>query len=159
MDLPFEDNSFQYIVCLGVVLSHLPHRRQRIQVLQECHRVLKDEGILLVNTMNFLSKRGYMPFLKVLITFRRAISSPYDYENNSLPRLGTRGKFDLTFLRKDKPALHYYYPDELVFDLLSSNFSVVELITTSNSLDNLNNEGFCNDGTNIYVVGKKTKVV
>ncbi len=161
MELPFEDDSFEYIVLFGVVLSHLPHRKQRIQALQECHRVLNcDGGILLVNVINFLYKGWYMPFLKVLTKLSRTISNPYGYENNSLPRLGTGGKFDLMFLRKDKPVLHYYYPDELVFDLLSSNFNVVELITTSNSLDNnLANEGFCNDGHKIYVVGRKTKVV
>ncbi len=159
MDLPFDDNSFQYVVCLGVVLSHLPHRKQRIQALKECHRVLKDGGIVLVNTMNILYKRWYMPFLKILTRLTRIISNPYDYENNSLPRLGSGGKFDPMFLRVDKPVLHYYYPDELVFDLLSSNLTVVSLITTSNSLNNLENERFLNDGANIYIVGKKTKVV
>jgi len=154
-ELPFENNSFQYVVCLGVVLSHLPNRNQRIQALKECQRVLKDGGVLLINTMNILQKKWYMPFLKFLTKVTRIFNNPYDYEDNCLPRLGTSGKFDPLFLRTNKPALYYYYPDELVFDLISSGFFISKLITTSNSLDDLENERFLHSGSNIYAVAKK----
>lgn len=82
-------------------------------------------------------------------------SKPYGYKNNSLPRLCSGGKFDPLFLRKDKSILHYYYPDELVSDLLSQNFNIIKFAAAS---PNSKNVGYCNDAFNIYVAGKKTKV-
>ena len=153
--LPFEDGAFSQIVCLGVVLSHLPHRRQRIQALQECHRALKVGGVLVLNTMNILRRAWYIPILKLAVGIRRAISNPHGYERTSLPRVGTGGRFDPCFLRKDKPTLHYYSPGELVFDLASCGIHVVKLLTAGDSLDGLENEAFREDGYNIYVVGRK----
>jgi ubiquinone/menaquinone biosynthesis C-methylase UbiE len=150
--LPFKDNSFKYVVGLGVVLSHLPHRWQRIQALQECYRVLEEGGILILSTMNICSGKWYMPLLKGLTKVARLISNPYGYESNSLPRLGVGSKFDPLFLRKDKPVLHYYYADELAHDLLSSNFNIVDFNTTNAMVKN---EKFCRQGQNIYIVGEK----
>jgi ubiquinone/menaquinone biosynthesis C-methylase UbiE len=44
MRLPFGDEFFEQIIFLGVVLSHLPHKSQRLKALKEVHRVLKPGG-------------------------------------------------------------------------------------------------------------------
>ena len=62
--------------------------------------------------------------------------------------------FRRIILRKDKSILHYYYPDELVSDLLSQNFNIIKFTAAS---PNSKNVGYYNDGFNIYVAGKKTK--
>jgi ubiquinone/menaquinone biosynthesis C-methylase UbiE len=154
-ELPFKDGTFQYVVCLGVVLSHLPYRKQRMAALNECYRVLKDDGVLLINTMNFFSEKWYMPYLKWLVKLSRLVRNPYHYSNSSLPRLGSNGKLDLKFLRKDKPVLHYYHSDELVYDLLSSGFSVTDLMTTAYDMKDAGSDRFLRSGQNIYVVGRR----
>lgn len=49
--LPFEDNSFNCIV-LGEVIEHVPDPDF---LLQECYRVLKKRGILIISTPNLVS--------------------------------------------------------------------------------------------------------
>ena len=150
--LPFEDNSFDAIVCLGVVLSHLPHRKHRIQALSECYRVLKHEGFLLLDVMNISYRKWHMRLLRLLTKVSRAIRNPHGYERNCLPRLGSAGKFDPLFLARNKPVLHYFTPGELVFDLCSRRFLVMNVIT---SLDDLEKQRFREHGAGITAVARK----
>ena len=60
--LPFKDSSFDIIVCIGV-LQYVKNERA---VISEIARVLKNEGILILITLNSLSIRE---FLKKLLNF------------------------------------------------------------------------------------------
>jgi len=126
LDLSFDDETFDQIICFGVVLSHLPNRILRKKALTEAYRVLKPNGIMLIDAHNYLY--GVRPKLVAfLMGALRLFSNPYRYEYNDLPRLGIGGKLDLFFFRPNKAQLHYYEPLELAFDILSSGFSILEI--------------------------------
>lgn len=46
--LPFEDNSYSIVLC-NQVIEHLPKNTVKY-MLKECHRVLENEGIIIVNS-------------------------------------------------------------------------------------------------------------
>jgi 2-polyprenyl-3-methyl-5-hydroxy-6-metoxy-1,4-benzoquinol methylase len=132
LELPFGDESFEQIIFLGVVLSHLPHRSQRLKALREAHRVLKPGGIMLISAMNMISDNIFIKLAKPLITFMRSFHNPLGYEANALPRLGSGGKPDFLFFRPGKPQLYYYYPLEFISDIVSTDiFSIVRVNTVS----------------------------
>lgn len=47
LSLPFENNSFDYLICLDT-LHHIPSKQYRQKFVQEAHRVLKENGLIIV---------------------------------------------------------------------------------------------------------------
>jgi ubiquinone/menaquinone biosynthesis C-methylase UbiE len=62
--LPFENNSFDFIV-LWQVLEHILSREEKKKILEEATRVVKNDGHILIETPNLLF--------------------PFDYHDNNLP--------------------------------------------------------------------------
>ena len=158
LNLPFEDESFDQVLSIGVVISHLPRRKDRIKSLLEIYRVIKPNGIMLINALNITSniwRRGLKYFMKII----RLFSNSFQYEDNSLPRLGIGGKIDfLFFLKKDKPCIHYYYPVELVIDILSAGFYIIEILSDLNEITKSKSPHIiCLTGDNIYIAARKPK--
>lgn len=133
--LPFSDNKFDYVINYGVVISHLPNRKDRKKVLSECYRVLKKEGILLLSSMNMYGK-FYVKYLKYIMKLIRLIHNPYKYEPQALPRLGIGGKPDLFFFKPNKPQLYYYYPEELLYEICSAGFHICEFTSAKVNMHN-----------------------
>ena len=63
IDLPFEDNSFDYILCVAVY-HHLDNEKYREKALSEMYRVLKKEGKLFMQVwameQPFSSRRKFL---------------------------------------------------------------------------------------------------
>lgn len=53
INLPFEDASFDACVCIGNSFVHLLQEAQRLQAIREMFRILKPEGILILQTVNY----------------------------------------------------------------------------------------------------------
>jgi SAM-dependent methyltransferase len=126
-NLPFADEAFDQVICVGFLISHLPNRDLRIKALRETYRVMRPNALLLINSHNIYFK----PYIFILRAITRAIRffyNPLNYSPNDLPRLGARsGKLDYLFFRPTKSQLHYYYPAELVYDLLSIGFVIIDM--------------------------------
>ena len=54
LPLPFEDNSFNYILCKDI-LEHVNY----VDVMNELHRILKKGGIIRIRVPHFTSKSNY----------------------------------------------------------------------------------------------------
>lgn len=64
--LPFDDNTFEYIIC-NDVLEHVKLN----QVLKEIHRVLKDDGVVEIRVPHFTSSNNYIdPTHKRMFSYR-----------------------------------------------------------------------------------------
>lgn len=128
VELPFEDESFSQVIGYGVLISHLPGRDDRIKAFSEIYRVLKPDGIMLINSLNF-DRFIHRWVLKKIMKVIRFVYNPYNYEENSLPRIGVGGKFDPLFFRKDKPCVYHYYAGEFIFDVLAAGFYIVDFLS------------------------------
>lgn len=53
-DLPFGDNTFDRVICSGV-LTYLPSLDEADKTIRECYRILKPNGILIIDFFNKLS--------------------------------------------------------------------------------------------------------
>ncbi len=71
-NLPFKDNSFDNIMCV-TVLIHILNIDEIIDVLKEMNRVLKNDGVLIIGEMGYVSNLVQFFFLKLGIA-KHAIS-------------------------------------------------------------------------------------
>jgi|GEM_PF-838149 len=141
--LHYQDETFDQIICLGVVLSHIIEREERIKALREMSRVLNKSGIMVIGVRNYL-QGGYMEIVKMLVWLLRKFYNPMKYKSKQiLPRLGIGGYPDPFFLRSDKPQLYFYEPAELIHDILSAGFYLKSFNTT---------------GQEIYLNNKQSKI-
>jgi len=66
--------------------------------------------------------------MRLITKIIRTFYNPRHYWPNDLPRLGARsGKLDWLCFRYNKSQLHYYYPAEMAYDLLSVGFAITEM--------------------------------
>jgi ubiquinone/menaquinone biosynthesis C-methylase UbiE len=83
--LPFADNSFDFIV-IWQVLEHVLSKKDKVNLLNESVRVVKNKGHILIETPNFLF--------------------PFDYHDNNLPLvhwiLPNRWRYHLTRIIRDE---------------------------------------------------------
>lgn len=61
INLPFNDNLFDTIFSFAV-LHHIPSLKLREQFIKEAHRVLKDDGVLVVSVWNLWQKK-FIPLI------------------------------------------------------------------------------------------------
>ena len=128
-ELHYGDGTFDQIVCMGVVLSHLIDAKDRRTALSEMLRILKPGGRLVVNVRN-LRCGGIMRLARVLMALIRFFYNPKRYGPQIFPRLGIGGRPDPLFWRPGKAQIYIYDPAELVHDLLAAGY-VVEFLRTS----------------------------
>jgi len=80
-----------------------------------------------MNSHNIYIK-SYVFYLRMIVNALRFFYNPFNYAPNDLLRLGAKnGKFDFLFFRPGKSQLHYYYPSELIYDVLSAGFTIIEM--------------------------------
>ena len=78
--LPYKNNFFDYILILEQSLGHVPRELNRIKVLEECYRVIKEGGNLIFSTYYRYSnvKRAlYLTFLDGLRFINNCLFSPF----------------------------------------------------------------------------------
>lgn len=114
MCLPFQDSAYNYIVCLGVVLSHLPYVRQQDEALKEIYRVMSPGGTALISVKNLDWDSWHMFPLRASTTLARLMYNPFEYTKNTLPRVGSAGRFVWKYLSIRKPQLYYFESHELI---------------------------------------------
>ena len=142
LNLNFANESFSQIICTGVVLSHLPHKHQRVKALQELYRVLKPKGKLLINVNNIISDRFYIKYVKAVVNLIRLINNPFGYEPNCIPRLSQNEKPDLFFLKNNRPQLYYYHPYKFICEILDAKIKILSVgnfLTKTKDMDPLHN--------------------
>jgi 2-polyprenyl-3-methyl-5-hydroxy-6-metoxy-1,4-benzoquinol methylase len=88
--IPFKDNSFDIVVCLGVI----EHIFNPLRLLQECHRALKKNGTLFLLAPNILSFRN---ILRMIIKRR--------FPKTSIDDIGYDGGHIAYFSHKDLAEL------------------------------------------------------
>ncbi len=158
LNLPFDNDSFDQAIAFGVVLSHLPRRTLRLQAMKEIYRVLKPEGILLVNVHNATRYR-LLYYIRAFMRFIRLFHNPRRYGTNDIPRFGAKsGRLDLLFWRPTKSTLHYYYPGEIVYDLLASGLTVKEMNRSAEDDTEHNDDFYLFRKEYIVVVAEKLPV-
>lgn len=118
--LAVADASFDVVLLLGSVLSHVPFRRTRLDALRDARRVLKPGGLLLVEAASRTSTRGHRLFFAALAWLRRvqtAVGRPPHWE------LGDRFLVQISAAGPGEPVyVHMYTPEELVRDLREAGF-------------------------------------
>ena len=125
--LDFPDESFPQVLAVDVLLSHFPRRDLRMRVLAEIRRVMAPGGLLMLNVHN-VARVPSLRLVRWLTKAARLFGNRDGYWSNDLPRLGARsGRVDLWFLRRGQSHLHYYYPAELMYDVLNAGFTVMDL--------------------------------
>lgn len=97
-ELPFDGDSFDYVTMIAVI-EHLPYPDE---IIQECHRVLKTDGLLIVTTpLSILEK--VLPFLdkgSELFSYNRPKDVHLAYYGlNEMNRL-TMGLFSLLMYKR-----------------------------------------------------------
>lgn len=79
-DLPFDDQSFDVILCLFNSFGYLPDRTQRLQTLTQFRKLLKNNGLLFMDVMNKWHLGEGLSYKKsifsVLRTYMTSVVSP-----------------------------------------------------------------------------------
>jgi ubiquinone/menaquinone biosynthesis C-methylase UbiE len=91
LNLPFSENTFDKIYCIGV-LQHIPSKELQLQFLKEAKRVLKADGIMILRVWDFWKrKKGLFLILKygVLKILGR---SQFDFKDIFYPWKNQEGK-------------------------------------------------------------------
>jgi ubiquinone/menaquinone biosynthesis C-methylase UbiE len=124
--VPFEDASFDQVVCVGVVLSHIIGRQARLAALREIGRVMRPGGMLILDAHN-LEWGWHVRFMKLLMPILRLVGLDRPaQQQHDYPRVGEGERFDPWFFRSSKARLHYFRPHEFVFDVLTAGFHICE---------------------------------
>lgn len=71
MNLPYEDNTFDYIICIAV-LHHLETEEDRLKGISEMMRILKPDGKILITVSSYES-----PFYKNMDMSRQDVLVPW----------------------------------------------------------------------------------
>lgn len=114
LNIPLKDNTFDAIASIAV-LHHIPSKEFRKKFFDECARVLKKDGILIITSWNLWRKKFLLKILKSVISM--------DF-----------GDVWLTFgSSKKKRYLHAFSRRELKQLAQNSEFKILYLKTIDNS--------------------------
>ncbi len=115
LSLPYKNNSFNTIVSFGV-LHHIPSKKLRKQFLNEAHRVMKKDGVLILTVWNLWNER-LTPVIKKHAIQKLLGKSKLDFKDVFLP-----------FGKKESVRyLHAFTKRELKSLLKNSGFQINEL--------------------------------
>lgn len=112
--IPEPDNSSDIIACIAA-FHHLPDKKTRLKALEEMHRTLKENGILIITVWNLFQER-YQKHLKEAL-------------KKSILSLGFHHPRDTYIPWSDSGVNRYYYafkPHELEKLLKQSHFKILK---------------------------------
>ena len=113
-ELPFKDNSFDAVLCLGGPLSHVLDQHEREMAIKELIRVAKKGAPVFVSVMGRLS---------ILIV--ELALFPQELEKSFFKSLRDGGDY---FGRSGFTACHFFLPEVLVKAFESQGLSVMEMV-------------------------------
>ncbi len=122
-DLPYKDNSFDKILCLWAAFNHLTNKRDQIKTLNECFRVLRDGGILIMDIPDgrqFMRKNNIRENYRIHIDNINGIKFRiYVHDRKSLIDIVEKSKFKKYKIYKDK--IYTKSKERLIFILEKTN--------------------------------------
>ncbi|WP_226481962.1 class I SAM-dependent methyltransferase [Natrinema amylolyticum] len=129
MSLPFDDETFDYVLFSYNGIDHIIPEGKRYMTLLEIRRVLKPEGIFLFSTHNFWSLVGFNP-----LNTQQILRTLAFWLVNIHPRwLLTRYKMDNAVQQGPLPN-YYIRPTAQRRQLKACGFEVIETVGTNRSL-------------------------
>jgi len=131
LDLPFKDESFDKIVSFGV-LHHIPSKKLRKQFLNEAHRALKKDGLMIITVWNLWNDR-LTPMIHKYAMQKLLGKSKLDFKDVFLPF----GK------KQSVRYLHAFTKREFVKILKQSGFKIEKLQFVKRRGDNENIVAIC----------------
>lgn len=91
LKIPFPDNSFDKIYCIGVI-HHIPSEKIRIDFLKEAKRVLKPGGKIILRVWDFWRRKKGMALLLKHTLLKAAGKTQIDFKDIFYPWKDGRGK-------------------------------------------------------------------
>lgn len=113
--LPFKKESFDYILCLGNLLSFIDKPGDRVKALQEIERVLLPGGTALVSVLHFPSRAvNYLlyPFIRFARFFQKEAPA-----GHNLPWLRKGGKANLNPFSAREPQAYWFTEKEILSEI------------------------------------------
>lgn len=150
--LDFPDSTFDFIIATEQIFCCISNSKARKRAFSEAYRVLKENGTLVLSSLDYKSRK-INPILSVLLVPFKFFTSEKDYYHfQYLPwlKIGVKKNDWLFFLRND--FTYWYKKNELITEIKNAGFSILE-ITTSKMLKNDIQE--YTTGGMIYLVAKK----
>ena len=137
-NLGFHSDSFDYVFLLSQVISLIPLRKNRINTLKECGRVLKKEGILMLTTHS-REKNRREKLTWEIINFIRKIKA---HILKGTP-IETGDKWVVAIsgykLSKEKIFMHLYTPEEALEDIKTAGLTPIDVVSATEIV----NERYC----------------
>lgn len=120
----FESNSYDYALYLQQILSGVPINLVE-RALEECHRVLKGNGLALFSFMDYDSRK-YNKVLDIALNVARLFRGEQT-SRQILPRLKIDHKWNYKFLSKGQAIMYWFRRDEIVQLLEKAGFEIIEV--------------------------------
>lgn len=125
-ELKFDDNSFDFAIATGQIISLIPSPEGRKKAVSEAFRVLKPGGKLLISFLNYES-RPYNSFISLLSLPFKSLRDDSCYRNwQYLPYLSLGGKPNFAYLWQRQPYAFWFRQEECGQLVKSSPFNILE---------------------------------
>ncbi len=118
INIPQKDNKFDIVFCIAA-FHHLPSKKLRIQALNEVHRVLKKNGIIIITVWNLWQSKYFKENIDAFF------KSVFSFGKHKFNDLYIPWK-DADQLIKTKRFYHNFMPFELDSLIKKSNFKILE---------------------------------
>ena len=125
-DLALKSDSFDYVILLGQLISLIPLRKNRIKMLQDCKRVLKAGGILIMTTHSRNKNIKEKIKWKILNFTRKILNyiSPVKGLEEGDKWVRAISGYKIT---KSKIFMHLYTPKEAIEDLKEGGLKMIDV--------------------------------
>jgi ubiquinone/menaquinone biosynthesis C-methylase UbiE len=152
--LGFKKESFDYIFMLGQLLSLIPFRKNRIEVLKECNRVLKNNGKIILTTHSRnknISEKCRWEIINFIRKFKSLLGITSLEEGDKWVKAISGYK-----ITDDKIYLHLYTPKEAIEDIIRAELKLVEVLSATEIVNNYECKKIRENDNYIVYIAKKT---
>jgi SAM-dependent methyltransferase len=122
--LGFKNARFDAVVIWGCSITYVPGKKNRIRILEEVKRVLKPDGVLILDTQSRNSRWKYRIYFFVVNPWRKFLKKLFN-----LGRLEPGDRFGQKVSAaesKGKVFFHMYSMKEMIDDIHTAGLKVVE---------------------------------
>jgi len=148
-NLKFPDKSFDCCLFFSQVIEHIPTKEQRLKALLEAKRVIKSNGLLILTTHSRNAKGRFWLYWFITGILRRLIRGSLDVGDKFSKCIsGTKSK--------GKAFLHIYTIKEMISEITSLGFELIECRSAEELRENKNSSDMSKDWI-IFYVAKPSK--